>query len=198
MALGRFVLSRVATVVLVVVGVTGLTWLSINALRPDLRAGDDRLIFVALADYLQSAFLHFDFGRSSTTGREIEELIRQGLPADLSLLGGGLFFGLLGGIAGGAYCAARPRTTITRALEGAAALAMCAPVYVVALLLLLLFGSGLGMVEPFARIPTTYVPFAESPLRWAGALAVPWLVLGLPLAGVSLRMMRSDDRRPRR
>ena len=170
---------------------TGLTWLAINALRPDLRAGDDRLIFVALADYLQSAFLHFDFGRSSTSGREIEELIRQGLPADLSLLGGGMFFGLLGGIAGGAYCAARPRTTKTRALEGAAALAMCAPVYVVGLLILLLFGSGLGMVEPFARIPTTYVPFAESPLRWAGALAVPWLVLGLPLAGVSLRMMRA-------
>jgi peptide/nickel transport system permease protein len=35
------------------------------------------------------------------------------------------------------------------------------------------------------------VPFAESPLRWAGALLVPWLVLGLPLAGVSLRMMRA-------
>ena len=82
LSLGRFVLTRVATVVIVVVGVTGLTWLAVNALRPDLRAGDDRLIFVALADYLQSAFLHFDFGRSSTSGREIEELIRQGLPAD--------------------------------------------------------------------------------------------------------------------
>ena len=43
-----------------------------------------------------------------------------------------------------------------------------------------------------AHIPTTYVPFAESPLRWAGALLVPWLVLGLPLAGVSLRMMRAS------
>ena len=71
-----------------VVGVTGLTWLAVNALRPDLRAGDDRFIFVALVDYLQSAFLHFDFGVSRTTDREVEDLIRQGLPADLSLLGG--------------------------------------------------------------------------------------------------------------
>ena len=192
MALGKFVLARVASVVVVVVGVTGLTWLGVNALRPDLRAGDDRFIFVALVDYLGHAFLHFDFGTSATSRREIAELIREGLPADLSLLGGGLFFGLLGGIAGGAYCAARPRTTAARVLEGAAALFMCAPVYVVGLMILLLFGTGLGMVGALAHIPTTYVPFSESPLRWAGALAAPWVVLALPLAGVSLRMMRAS------
>ena len=192
MALGKFVLARVASVIIVIVGVTGLTWLVINALRPDLRAGDDRIIFVALGDYLQHAFLHFDFGQSATSRREIADLIRQGLPADLSLLAGGLFFGLLGGIAGGAYCAARPRTTATRILESSAALFMCAPVYVVGLMLLLLVGAGLGMVEALAHVPTTYVPFAESPLRWAGALAAPWLVLALPLAAVSLRMMRAS------
>jgi hypothetical protein len=100
--------------------------------------------------------------------------------------------GLLGGIAGGAYCAARPRTKGAWALESAAALCMCTPVYVVALMILLLFGSGLGMVEALAHIPTTYVPLSESPLRWAGALAAPWLVLALPLAGVTLRMMRAS------
>ena len=190
-SLGKFVLARVATVVIVVVGVTALTWLSINALRPDLRAGDDRFIFVALGDYLQAAFLHFDFGTSATSRREIGDLIRQGLPADLSLLAGALVIGLLSGIAGGAYCAARPRTAWARVLEGAAAVAMCAPVYVLGLMVLLLFGSGLGMVGFLSVIPTAYVPFSESPLRWAGALLGPWIVLGLPLAGVSLRMMRA-------
>jgi peptide/nickel transport system permease protein len=192
MALGKFLLKGVATVAVVVVGVTGLTWLSVNALRPDLRAGDDRFIFVALADYLQHAFLHFDFGTSSTTRREVAELIRQGLPADLSLLGGALVFGLGAGIAGGAYCAARPRTAWSRVLEGSAALCMCTPVYVVGLFVLLLFGAGLGMVGFLAHIPTAYVPFGESPLRWAGALLMPWIVLGLPLFGVVLRMMRAS------
>ena len=192
LSFGKFVLTRVATVVIVVVGVTALTWLAINALRPDLRAGDDRFIFVALADYLQSAFLHFDFGRSATSGREIGELIRQGLPADLSLLGGALVFGLGTGIAGGAYCAARPGTGCARLLEAAAALFMCTPVYVIGLMILLLFGTGLGMVESLAHIPTTYVPFAESPTAWVGALLMPWIVLGLPLFGVSLRMMRAS------
>ena len=191
MALGKLLLRGVVSVVVVVVGVTALIWLAINALRPDLRAGDHRMIFVALLDYLQNAFLHFDFGTSSTSRREVSELLRQGLPADLSLLCGALVFGLGTGIAGGAYCAARPRTKTTRALQGAAALFMCAPVYVVGLLSLLLFGAGLGMVGFLAHVPTAYVPFAESPLGWAGSLLVPWIVLGLPLFGVALRMMRA-------
>jgi peptide/nickel transport system permease protein len=188
---GKFVLTRIATVVIVVVGVTGLTWLSINALRPDLHAGDDRVIFVQMFDYLQAAFVHGDWGVSRTTNREISDHLREGLPADLSLLGGALVIGLGLGIAGGAYCAAKPRTRWARVLESVAALFMITPVYVVGLMVLLLFGTGLGMVGFLAHVPTMYVPFAESPARWAGALLMPWLVLGLPLAGVSLRMMRA-------
>jgi peptide/nickel transport system permease protein len=193
LSMGKFVVSRVISVVIVVVGVTGLTWLAVNALRPDLRAGDDRFILVAGVDFLQSAFLHFDFGVSRTGGnRDVQDLIRQGLPADLSLLAGGLTVGLVGGIAGGAVCAARPRTFLARALETVAVLFMCAPVYVVGLMLLLLFGAGLGLVvQSGLAIPTSYTPFRESPLGWAGSLLAPWLVLGLPLAGVCLRMMRA-------
>ena len=176
LSFGKFFLTRLATVVIVVVGVTGLTWLAVNALRPDLRAGDDRIIFVQLVDYLQAAFLHFNFGVSRTTNRDVRDLIVEGLPADLSLLLGALVLGLGLGIAGGAYCAAKAGTKWSR---------------VVGLMVLLLFGAGLGMVGPLAHIPTTYVPFSESPARWAGALLVPWVVLGLPLAGVSLRMMRA-------
>jgi peptide/nickel transport system permease protein len=192
MALGKLILRGIASVVVVVVFVTALTWLAINALRPDLRAGDDRFILVSLGDYLQRAFLHFDFGQSFTSRREVSDLIRQGLPADLSLLGGALVFGLVAGVAGGAYCAARPRTKGSRLLEATAAVCMCAPVYVVGLLVLLLFGAGLGMVGFLAHIPTAYVPFSDSPLGWAGALLMPWIVLGLPLYGVALRMMRAS------
>ena len=193
LSMGKFVVSRVLSVAIVVVGVTGLTWLAVNALRPDLRAGDDRFILVVFADFLQSAFLHFDFGVSRTgSNREVQDLIRQGLPADLSLLAGGLTVGLLGGIAGGAICAARPGSLWARVLEVVAVLFMCTPVYVVGLMLLLLFGAGLGMVVSggFA-IPTSYTPFGEDPLGWAASLLAPWLVLGLPLAGVCLRMMRA-------
>ena len=106
LSFGKFVLTRVLTVVIVVVGVTGLTWLAVNALRPDLRAGDDRIIFVQLGDYLQAAFLHGNFGVSRTTNREVSDLIRQGLPADLSLLVGALVLGL--GLGSPAAPTARP------------------------------------------------------------------------------------------
>jgi peptide/nickel transport system permease protein len=196
LSMTKYVLSRLVSVVIVVVAVTGLTWLAVNALRPDLRAGDGRFILVAWVDFLGSAFLHLDFGVSRTAGnREVIDLIRQGLPADLSLLAGGLTVGLVGGIAGGAFCAARPRSFPARALEVVAALFMCAPVYVAGLMLLLLFGTGLGLVvDSGIAIPTSYTPFREDPLAWAASLAVPWIVLGLPLAGVCLRMMRSAMR----
>jgi peptide/nickel transport system permease protein len=192
LSVGRTVLARVTSLAIVIVGVTALTWLAVNALRPDLRTGDDRSIFVALGDYLNRAFLHFDFGISSATGREVAVMMREGLPADLSLLGGAMAFGLLAGIAGGAYCAARAGSAPARALEAAAALFMIAPVYVVGLMLLLLFGAGLAIVRTGIYIPTDYTSFRDSPLGWAGSLLVPWIVLGLPLAGVTLRMMRAS------
>jgi peptide/nickel transport system permease protein len=122
----------------------------------------------------------------------VATVIRQGLPADVSLLVGGMGFGLLAGIAGGAYCAARPGTLKARALETVAVVFMCAPVYVVGLSLLLLFGAGIAIVKVGLSIPTNYVEFGDSPLRWAGSLLVPCVVLGLPLAAVCLRMMRSS------
>jgi peptide/nickel transport system permease protein len=59
-------------------------------------------------------------------------------------------------------------------------------------MLLLLFGAGLGLVvSSGSAIPTSYTAFADDPLGWAASLLAPWLVLGLPLAGVCLRMMRA-------
>ena len=77
-------------------------------------------------------------------------------------------------------------------LEALAVLFMCTPVYVIGLTLLLLFGTGLGMVEVEISIPTRYVPLGDSVLGWAGSMLAPWVVLGLPLAGVCLRMMRAS------
>ena len=133
LSLGKFVLARVATVVIVVVGVTALTWLSVNALRPDLRAGDDRFIFVAArrlpAERVPALRLRH---ARRPAGARSSDLIRQGLPADLSLLGGALVFGLLAAGSRAARTARRARAPPGRALlEAAAALAMCAPVYVV-------------------------------------------------------------------
>jgi peptide/nickel transport system permease protein len=145
-----------------------------------------------LGTFLERAFLHFDFGASRFGQRPVDKLVREGLPADLALYAGGLVCGLAFGLAAGLFCGARPRSLTTRAIEAVAAAAISTPVYVVGMSLLLLFGSEIGKVDIGVGIPLEYVPLTHAPARWLGAIVVPWLVLGLPLAGLCVRVMSAS------
>jgi peptide/nickel transport system permease protein len=191
-ALGRTA-GRALGIVFVVVGVTTLTWLAMRVLRPSWFAGDDRSVPVQLGDYLGRGFLHFDFGRTFSPPQDtVASVIRRGLPADVSLIAGATAFGFVAGTAAGTYCAARRHTALARALEGVAAFFIFAPLYVVGLGLILLFGSDIALVEVGVHIPRAYVPFGDGPLRWFGALVVPWTLVGLPLAALLLRLTRTS------
>jgi peptide/nickel transport system permease protein len=182
----RRIAVRAAGIAAVVVLTTACAWALFHLLRPNLFGGDDQ----TLPQFLDRAFLHFDFGRSEQGNRRpVADLIREGLPADVALLSGGLAFGLGAGIVGGIACARRPRGLASRAAQAIALVGMCAPVYVVGLMALLLFGQDIGIVPFGIGIPLRYVEFGDSPAGWLGALIVPWIVLGLPLAGMCLRLM---------
>jgi peptide/nickel transport system permease protein len=184
---------RVAGGIWVVVAATACAWLLFDLLRPELFAGQDGSLPSRLWSYLERAFLHFDFGRSQTgSGRPVADLVREGVPADVSLLVGGLVVGLLGGVLGALACARRPRGLTSRTLQAIALVAMCAPVYVVGLSLLLVFGQQIGITPFGLGIPLRYVEFGDSPTGWLGALIAPWVVLGLPLAGMCLRVMLGE------
>jgi peptide/nickel transport system permease protein len=187
--------GRLVGVVAVVVGVTALTWLAMRVLRPAWFVGDDRSVPVQLGDELQGAFLHADLGRQwAPPQNRVADVIRRGLPADLSLLAGATAFGVAVGTAAGTYSAARRGTALARALEGAAAFFIFAPIYVVGLSLILLFGTDVALVEVGVHIPRAYVPFRESPVGWAGALLVPCVMVGLPLAALLMRLTRTSVR----
>ena len=193
-SLTKFIVLRLLSVAAVVVMVTAITWLVIHLLRPEPFAGDPRGLLHQLADYLKDAFLHFDLGQSwEGSNPQVADVLRQGIPADLWLLFGGMAFGIVTGLAAGTYVGARPRTLLSRVIESVAMVFLCAPVYVVGLSLLLLFGIGIALA-PFGFIPLKYVSFGDSPARWLGSLIVPWIVLGLPLAGMCTRMMNSSIR----
>jgi hypothetical protein len=71
----------------------------------------------------------------------------------------------------------------------AATLALCAPVYWVGLLAILLFGNGIGRVVELGFVDSgLYEPLTRDPLEWLRALIVPWIVAGAPLAAISLRL----------
>jgi peptide/nickel transport system permease protein len=193
-SLAKFIAVRLVSVAAVVVMVTAVTWLTFRLLRPEYFQGDPRPLLVQLGDYLERAFLHLDLGRSwETPNPEVAGLVRDGLPADLWLLAGGLAFGIPAGVAAGAYVASRPRSAAARAIETVAMVFLCAPVYVVGLSLLLLFGAGIA-VSGIGVVPLRYVEFGDNPIGWFGSLIVPWIVLGLPLAAACERMMNSSMR----
>jgi peptide/nickel transport system permease protein len=193
-SLGKLLVLRLLQVAGVVIMVTAVTWLCFRLLRPEFFAADDRHVLVQLGDYMQRAFLHLDLGTSWENPQpQVMDLVRDGLPADLWLLGGGLAFGIVTGIAAGAYVASRPRSGAARLIETVAMFFLCAPVYVTGLSMLLLFGAGIA-ASGIGVIPLKYVPLSEDPLAWLGSMIVPWIVLGLPLAAMCERMMNSAMR----
>ncbi len=188
-SLGRYLLVRVVTGAAVVVAAVTLTWLTLFVLRADV-IDDGTPLLRQLTGYLERAFFHFDLGVALLPGSPtVASRLREGLPADLSLLAGGVLTGTALGVAGGALAALRPRGLVARAGEAVAFVAFAAPVYVVGLGLLLLFGAEIAALPVGVGIPLQYVEWSERPTGWLGALLVPWLVLGLPLAGLCFRVM---------
>jgi peptide/nickel transport system permease protein len=172
----------------------------LRILRPDLHPGDPLLS--GIAHDIDRSLLHLDLGcappggitgstaRPSGHCLPLRVLWQRGMAADIWLLAGSIVVGVVGGVLGGLWCAGHPRTWLARALQTGAALAYCAPVYVVGLLLLYFFNPVLGILPIpgfFDATPQWASPFTD-PWMWLRTLLVPWLVLGAPLAGMCLRL----------
>ena len=187
-----FVARRVIAAVGVAIAVSAITFLMVHVLTPE-SFEDEHALPVELVLYLERVFLHADLGVSwQRPFQPVRELFADALPADLSLLAGAMAVGLALGVLGGTVCARRPGSISARALEALAAILLCAPVYVVGMSIILLFAPALGAPVPvFIVAPNTYAGLTEDPLAWLRALLVPWLVAGLPLAAMCLRMVRA-------
>ncbi len=143
--------------------------------------------------YLRDVFLHGDLGISRERPfLPVSTVLRQAVPADLALFVGAMVFGVVAGIYGGVLCVRWHGTFRARIMEGLAALFLCAPVYFVALVVLFMFAPSIGPPIPiFFVAPNSYVGLTDDPLVWLKAMFVPWIVAGLPLASMCLRMVRA-------
>ncbi len=190
-----FVARRLAAAVLIAALVSAITFVMLHVLRPE-SFSDPRPLFTQLGDYLWGVFTRFDLGQSSQPPfRPVDDLILERVGADFSLFAGALVFGVGAGMVGGVACARRPRSLRTRALSSVAMVALCAPVYWVALVSILLFGSGIGRVVQLGFVDTgIYQPLTEDPIAWLRSLIVPWIVAGAPLAAICLRLTESTMR----
>src|SRR4051794_14329913 len=119
----------------------------------------------------------------------LKRMLLDGIWADLFLLAGGIVVAVVFGIAGGVFCAARPRSRASRALEALAMLFYCTPAYVTGFGLLLLFAPPFGLFQlPAFFDPHSYAPPLQDPWDFVRSMILPWLLLGLPQAGAILRL----------
>jgi peptide/nickel transport system permease protein len=185
-------LRRLAFAPVVLVVVAAVTYGIPRILRPDMYPGE------GLASGLDRAFLHLDFGCAGIIAGcpSIRDLWVSGLAWDLWLLGGAVVLGAGGGILAGVWCARRPRSPAARAVESAAMVAYCAPVFFVGLFVLWLFNPIYGRVPLpwfFDAEPRWVQPWTE-PWDWFRQLLVPWIVLAAPLGAMCLRLTLSVTR----
>jgi peptide/nickel transport system permease protein len=172
-----------------------VVFLTLHGLFPETLY-DTHPLLVELWIFIKQTFLHFDLGQSRRPPfRDVTWLLGQGLIADASVIVGGLVAGFLMGIAAGAVAARRPRSLLARAIDVVGLLALCMPVYVTAMAAIMLFAPSIGAPVPlFFADPHRYVDIQHDPLQWASSLIVPWLVVGLPLAAINMRLTRADLR----
>jgi peptide/nickel transport system permease protein len=189
-----YVVRRLLSVVAVMVGVAALVFSVFYAFRPQ-RISDGTGYPHQLLHFLERVFLHFDLGTSwdrLLSFQPVAPLLRRSFPADLSLVAGGIVVGTVIGIVLGAIAERRRGTLVGRGLDVFAAFGMSAPVYWVGAMTVVLFHPEVGLVArlPISE-PNTYKPLTDDPLAWLQSLWLPWLILGLPLAAITLRMMRA-------
>ena len=190
-----FVLRRLAAVVVICIAVAAVVFLTLHGLFPET-FNDTHPLLVQLGIFLKQTFLHFDLGQSRRPPfRDVTSLLGEGLIADASVIVGGLAAGFFMGIAAGAVAARRPRSLLARAIDVVGLLALCMPVYVTAMVAIMLFAPSIGAPVPLSFAdPHRYVDIQVNPFQWATSLIVPWFVIGLPLAAINMRLTRADLR----
>jgi peptide/nickel transport system permease protein len=175
----RRLLWGVATIVLTACFAYGL----IRLLRPENYGGGENLFIGTWHDVDRAVF------QLTLGDPELREMWLEGLWADVFLLAGGAISAVVLGVAGGIWCASRPRSRSARALESFAMFFLCTPPYVLALGMLLLFEPTFGLVKlPVFFEVHVYRPPLEDPWSFFRSMLVPWLVVGAPLGAAILRL----------
>jgi peptide/nickel transport system permease protein len=207
----RYVIRRLLWGVLLLIIVSALTFLFFRVIPTGnpavLRAGRDpqphlikeiervlglnKSLPTQFWDYLKEIFLHFNFGYSYYSQESVIALIRERLPATLSLTVGAAFLWVIGGLSVGIISALRRHTWLDRTAMGTALVAVSAPVFWLGLILLFLFANDIGK---FKLLPGagSYVGLTSDPLKWFESLLMPWIVLASTSAAVFARLVRGS------
>ena len=155
-----------------------------ETLRRDL--GLDRPIYVQYAAWM-GRLLRGDLGRSIRNGEPVLENVSRRLRPSLELAFLAMTISLLVAFPVGIVSAIRRNTSIDRAGATFALFGICMPNFLLALLLIFFFGVTLRWL-PISG----YTDPLEEPWNGVRSLALPAITLGLALAAVITRTLRSS------
>jgi peptide/nickel transport system permease protein len=118
-------------------------------------------------------------------------LIKDRLPATLSLTIGASILWLLAGIPIGIISAVKRGTLLDRGSMGIALVFVSMPVFWFGLVMLFLFADDIGRFKIFPGAGS-YVGLTTSPVDWFTSLIMPWIVLAATSAAIYSRLLRGS------
>jgi peptide/nickel transport system permease protein len=153
--------------------------------------GLNKSLPVQFWDYVKGIFLHFNFGYSYYSQEGVVSLIRERLPATISLTVGAAVLWVVAGMSVGIISALRRHSFVDRFAMGGALVAVSAPTFWLGLLLLLFFANDIGKLKILPGAGT-YVGLTADPGKWFASLIMPWIVLAAGSAAIFARLMRGN------
>jgi peptide/nickel transport system permease protein len=153
--------------------------------------GLNRPVYTQFFSYMENIILHFNFGYSFYSGAPVLGLIKDRLPATLSLTIGAAVIWLLMGIPVGIISAIKRGSILDRVSMGVALVFVSMPVFWLGLVVLFLFAKDIGRFHVFLGA-NTYVGLTSNPARWFGSLLLPWFVLAATSAAIYSRVLRGS------
>jgi peptide/nickel transport system permease protein len=153
--------------------------------------GLDKPVYTQFWVYMKNIILHFNFGYSYYSGASVVGLIKDRLPATLSLTVGAAVFWLLAGIPVGIISAVRRGSLLDRTAMGGALFFVSMPVFWLGLVMLFLFANDIGKFHVFPGA-ATYVGLTNDPVKWFTSLIMPWIVLAATSAAIYSRLLRGS------
>jgi peptide/nickel transport system permease protein len=150
------------------------------------RLGLDKPVPVQFGIYLRNA-LRGDLGYSYQTEEPVTQAVLRRLPPTISLAIGASILWLLGGCTVGVISALKRRSLLDRSTMIAALAGVSMPVFWLGLMAVFFFDSRLRIYEA-----GDYASIFSNPLKWIGALWLPWIVLAITYAAIYSRMVRGN------
>lgn len=200
----RYLLQRVGSLLLVLFGVSLLTFaiiplipgsparvrLGVQATPESVAAverklGLDRPLPVQYFDWLGGIVLRGDFGESLITGTPISGEVARRVPATLSLAFTALLVGLLIALPSGIISALKPGGRRDLAVSLMSQVGVSVPDFWMGILMILLFAETLDWLPS-----SGYVPLAHGFLPWLSHILLPAATVGIISGSIMARFVR--------